>query len=62
LVRTPRACKAARDRNRIKNGKRVKVEGRKSHAEERPEAVKEARRLRRVVRVVPANGSTLWGQ
>ena len=39
--------KAARDRNRVKNGKRVKVEGRKSHAEERPEAVKEARRLRR---------------
>jgi DNA invertase Pin-like site-specific DNA recombinase len=46
-TRLVKKLKAARDRNRIKNGKRVKVEGRKSHAEERPEAVKEARRLRR---------------
>ena len=38
--------KAARDRKRVKNGKRVKVEGRKSHAEARPDVVKEARRLR----------------
>lgn len=43
-TRLVKKLKAARDRKRAKG---VKVEGRKSHLEERPEVVKEARRLRR---------------
>jgi hypothetical protein len=45
--------KAARDRKRIgPDGKRVKVEGRKSYAETKPEMVALARRLHRY----PAHG------